>query len=127
MDHNGNTFGDRAFTCASCNGDMCMKTAEQAYEEYQKWIRIDKERFCLDLEKVLKSVGMWNVDVIRKHDGTIGRFKVVIPKTPWKDPGIQFFKYNQFGELGKLHSGNIPYKDTEAYLNDVFRIWMPRR
>lgn len=96
-------------------------TIEQAYENYKKRVQKEKELFRDDLINCLKTIGMWEVDVIRNHDGAVGRLKVLIPKTPWRDPKIEFFKYLSSGELSKNQSGRIPYRDAEKFLNDVFR------
>ncbi len=104
-----------------------MKTVEQAYKEYKEWVRKDKERLCIDFERALKALGMWEVDVIRNHDGAVGQFKIVIPKTPWKDPKIEFFKYKSNGQLSINQSGQIPYQNAEKYLQSLFRIWNPKR
>lgn len=97
-------------------------TIEQAYEDYKNHIQKDKELFRDDLINCLKAIGMWEVDVIRNHDGAVGRLIVLIPKTPWRDPRIVFFKYLGNGELSKNQSGRIPYRDAEKFLNNVFRI-----
>lgn len=97
-------------------------TIEQAYKSYNKRVQKDKELFRYDLINCLETIGMWEVDVIRNHDGAVGRLKVLIPKTPWYDPKIEFFKYLSSGELSKNQSGRIPYRDAEKYLNDVFRL-----
>ena len=97
-------------------------TIEQAYENYRNHIQNDKELFRDDLINCLKAIGMWEVDVIRNHDGAVGRLKVLIPKTPWYDPKIEFFKYLNSGELSKNQFGKIPYKNAESFLKDVFRL-----
>lgn len=97
-------------------------TIEQAYEDYKNHIQKDKELFRDDLINCLKAIGMWEVDVIRNYDGAVGCFNVLIPKTPWYDPRIEFFKYKNNGQISTNQSGRIPYKNAEKYLQEVFRI-----
>ncbi len=97
----------------------------RAYEAYLLYIERrdeNKKRYAHDLESILKSLDMYETDVIRNHDGTIGQFRVLIPKTPWYDPRIVFFRQLSNGDLSKLQSGRIPYKDTEEYLQKNFII-----
>ena len=96
--------------------------AYEAYLSYKKRGEENKKKFAYDLEDILKSLDMYETDVIRNHDGTIGQFRVLIPKTPWYDPKIVFFRQLSGGGLSKLQSGRIPYKDTEEYLQNNFRI-----
>ena len=100
-----------------------MKTVEEAYREYHKWLETDKARLILDLERALIAMKMWNVDVVRKHDGAVGRLKVFDAKTPNKDPSIQFFRYLNTGKPSKHYTGKIPTKNTEAYIKDLFTIY----
>lgn len=104
-----------------------MKTVEEAYKEYKEWVRKDKERLCIDFERTLKALGMWEVDVIRNHDEAVGQFKVVVPKRPWMDPKIEFFKYKSNGHLGINQSGRIPYKNAEKFLQKEFKVRNTKR
>ena len=102
-------------------------TIEQAYEDYKNHIQKDKELFRNDLINCLKAIGMWEVDVIRNHDGAIWQFVIRVPKTPGVDPRIEFHKYTKFRDISDNPSGNIPSKNTEAYIQDVFRVWNPKK
>ncbi len=103
-----------------------MTKAEEAYNNYKNSVQMAKEQLVKDYEEVLKSIGMYNTTVIHKNNGNLGKFKVVIPRTPWKDPEIQFFKCLSNDELSRLHIGNIPRENTEDYILELYRVWNPK-
>jgi len=99
-----------------------MKTVDEAYKEYHERLEKDKERLCLDLERVIRSLGMWGVNVVRKRDGAVGRLQVFVSKSSYVDPSIQFFAFTRYQGMPKRYSRMIPTKDTEKYIKDMFEV-----